>query len=548
MPTVLSLEQALALPYATQRFVQLGWRVIRIESPAEDGGGNPGDPNRYIGVDLGFPDLHSYYIAPNVGKEAITINLKKQEGRELLGRIIKELNVDVFMCATLPKRYRQLGIDYETLRKYNPSLIWCGISAMGPDYPDRAGYDPALQAMLGFTYLTGEANGMPVPCGIPVIDLKAGDEAFTQVLLALLEQKHLSPNPSPKERGGIPGYHTTDSQMWNLLQEKALEMRKNPTTAEMALWQTLRRNATKFYFRRQHIIDRFIVDFVCLKKGLVVEVDGDIHDYKKEEDELRTQILNERGLKVVRFRNEKVLANADGVVDEIIRQLKNQPDYKVLPFGEDLGGVGEGAGDSIHISMAQCAASWLITALPQLEFVKSDDELFKRSGNEHRSFIPCNVYPTKDGYVYLAIGNDSQWVKFTSVKGFEHLATPGRKTNAGRMNEKEKIYREIGEKTKKYSTSEFLNMCLNFGLSAAPVNSIKDVAALEFVRKNLIKTKLSSGRKINLFPPSYASEFLRKNNFALSCSPRLGEHNVKILKEAGLQGDEIGVLKADKII
>jgi crotonobetainyl-CoA:carnitine CoA-transferase CaiB-like acyl-CoA transferase len=146
--TILSLEQALALPYATERFVQLGWRVIRIESPPE-GDENAGDPNRYIGADLGYNDLHSYYIAPNAGKEAITINLKKKEGQQLLKKIISELKADVFMCNTLPKRYSQLGIDFETLKEANPDLIWCGISAMGPEYPDRAGYDPALQALMG---------------------------------------------------------------------------------------------------------------------------------------------------------------------------------------------------------------------------------------------------------------------------------------------------------------------------------------------------------------------------------------------------------------
>src|SRR3989304_9703345 len=99
MPTILSLEQALALPYATQRFVHLGWRVIRIESPAESDE-NAGDPNRYIGTDLGYHDLHSYFIAPNLGKEAITINLRTKEGQELLKKIIHELKVDVFMCNT----------------------------------------------------------------------------------------------------------------------------------------------------------------------------------------------------------------------------------------------------------------------------------------------------------------------------------------------------------------------------------------------------------------------------------------------------------------
>src|ERR1035437_7101297 len=93
------------------------------------------------------------------------------------------------------------------------------------------------------------------------------------------------PVPSlPQGEGGKTKNHTTDGQMWNLLQNKALFMRKNPTIAESALWQALRRNSTNYHFRRQHIIDRFIVDFVCLDMLLVVEVDGDIHDYKKEED------------------------------------------------------------------------------------------------------------------------------------------------------------------------------------------------------------------------------------------------------------------------
>lgn len=395
--TVLSLEQALALPYATQRFVQLGWRVIRIESPAEDGE-NAGDPNRYIGADLGFNDLHSYYIAPNIGKEAITINLKKKEGQELLKEIIRELKVDVFMCNTLPKRYKQLGIDYETLREANPNLIWCGISAMGPKYPAHAGYDPALQALLGYTFLTGETNGNPVPCGIPIIDLKAGDEAFTQVILAMLEKN-------------------------------------NSTT-------------------------------------------------KKE----------------------------------------------------------------IHISMAQCAASWLITALPQLEFVKSDSELFTRSGNEHRSFIPCNVYPTKDGMVYLAIGNDLQWAKFTSQKSFESLGKAERKTNQGRMKDKENIYKEIGEQTKKYTTKEFVDLCLSLNLSVAPVNSVKQVADLEFVKNAMLKTVLPDGKEAKLFPPSHNTDYLEKNNFSLKCSPRLGEQNNKIFSEVGFSEEEIKKLESEKVV
>ncbi len=112
--TVLSMEQALSMPYATLRFVQLGWRVIRIEAHGT-GRGLPGDPNRYIGSRVADDDRRSYYVAPNVGKEAIALNLKSAEGRAVLKRLVRELDADVFCCNTLPERYVPLGIDYATL-------------------------------------------------------------------------------------------------------------------------------------------------------------------------------------------------------------------------------------------------------------------------------------------------------------------------------------------------------------------------------------------------------------------------------------------------
>ncbi|MEK7360587.1 MAG: CoA transferase, partial [Pseudomonadota bacterium] len=185
--TILSLEQALSLPYATLRFAQLGWRVIRIE-PTPGGSALPGDPNRYIGAKVADDDRRTYFIAPNVGKEAIALDLKRPEGQALLRRMIVELDVDVFCCNTLPRRYKQLGIDYESLSAVKPDLIWAGISAMGPEYPDAPGYDPVIQAMAGYMELTGSADGPPTLAGVPLIDLKAGDEVYANVMLALAER------------------------------------------------------------------------------------------------------------------------------------------------------------------------------------------------------------------------------------------------------------------------------------------------------------------------------------------------------------------------
>ena len=147
--TVLSLEQALSLPYATLRFAQLGWRVIRIEA-TPSGEGLSGDPNRYIGSRLAgdaAADRRSYFVAPNVGKQAVALNLKDPRAQALLSRLIDELGVDVFCCNTVPSRYAALGIDPETLCARHPALIWAGISAMGPAHPKAPGYDPVIQAM-----------------------------------------------------------------------------------------------------------------------------------------------------------------------------------------------------------------------------------------------------------------------------------------------------------------------------------------------------------------------------------------------------------------
>ncbi len=188
-PIVISLEQALSMPYGTLRFVHLGWRVIRVESTPRPGQRARGDPNRYIGRPVGGDDRHSYYVAPNVGKEAIALNLKDPEGRAALHRLIKELAVDVVCTNTMPARHVELGIDYATLHSIHPAVIWCAISAMGLDYPDVPGYDPVTQAQVGFMDLTGERDGPPTQCGPPLTDLKAGDEAFAQVLLAMLERE-----------------------------------------------------------------------------------------------------------------------------------------------------------------------------------------------------------------------------------------------------------------------------------------------------------------------------------------------------------------------
>ena len=125
----------------------------------------------------------------------------------------------------------------------------------------------------------------------------------------------------PGGEGTKPGYMTGGNNS-HLLIEKAKEMRNNPTPAEDALWQSLKSKNLGYKFRRQHLIADYIVDFVCLSKNLVIEVDGGIHNAQQEKDAARTAVLNGLGYEVIRFKNEKVLGDIDTVLDDIVQKLK----------------------------------------------------------------------------------------------------------------------------------------------------------------------------------------------------------------------------------
>lgn len=394
--TVLSLEQALSLSHATQRFVHLGWRVIRIEA-TPSGGRLPGDPNRYVGKPGEKPDLSTYFVGPNVGKETISLNLKDPKGQEVLHRLIKELPADVFASNTLPKRYEELGIDYDTLSKKNPGLIWAGISAMGPEFPNVPGYDPALQAVMGYMDITGDPQGPPMLCGVPFVDLKAGDEVFANVCLALAEKAET------------------------------------------------------------------------------------------------------------------------------------------------------GKGSRIDVSMAQAAASWLITTIPLMDLGYTPDEI-TRSGNEHREFVPVNVYPTADGYAYVAIGNDVQWERLISIAGFESLATEERKTNEGRKAGRESLHNDIAQLTIAFDTDTLVKLLNRKGLVAATIHTVPQVAEFPPIRDRLLHTKTLSGQPVRLPPPAVEKAYLEEQDRTLPFAPTYGRDTDQVLGEAGYSKTEIADLRASQIV
>jgi len=181
--TIISLEQAIVVPYFTYKMVHEGARVIRIEHPTIT------DPNRQVGEQvLAEEGMNSYFLTINAGKQAITLNLKEKRGQQLLQELIVGLNADIFVTNQLPKNYAKLGIDYETLSGCKSDLIWIGVTGFGPQSNEGA-YDPILQARSGLMEMTGEADGSPEVLGIPLPDMGSSEQVYALTMRALLKRE-----------------------------------------------------------------------------------------------------------------------------------------------------------------------------------------------------------------------------------------------------------------------------------------------------------------------------------------------------------------------
>ncbi|MHB1398362.1 MAG: endonuclease domain-containing protein [Trichloromonadaceae bacterium] len=119
------------------------------------------------------------------------------------------------------------------------------------------------------------------------------------------------------------------------LTQAAKQLRQNSTDAERLLWQHLRgKRLNGLKFRRQEQIGRYIADFVCYEKGIIIEADGGQHAVEKKMDEDRTSWLNSQGFRVLRFWNHEILTNLEGVVASILLACAEPPLPSPLPQGE----------------------------------------------------------------------------------------------------------------------------------------------------------------------------------------------------------------------
>lgn len=181
---VIELARILAGPWAGQTLADLGADVIKVEAPEGDDTRRWGPPF----IEAGGETSAAYFHSANRGKRGITCDFRTAEGQETVRRLVADADVVIenFKVGGLAK----YGLDWESLRKVNPRLIYCSITGFGQDgpYAHRAGYDFIIQGMSGLMSVTGPADGQPQKVGVAVTDIFTGVYAATAILAALVQR------------------------------------------------------------------------------------------------------------------------------------------------------------------------------------------------------------------------------------------------------------------------------------------------------------------------------------------------------------------------
>jgi crotonobetainyl-CoA:carnitine CoA-transferase CaiB-like acyl-CoA transferase len=182
-----------------------------------------------------------------------------------------------------------------------------------------------------------------------------------------------------------------------------------------------------------------------------------------------------------------------------------------------------GEGERIDLSMFMSTVSWLTVPIT---LTKSFGTKITRRGNTHEFFAPVSVYETRNGYVYIAVGNDRQWASFTQLPGFQGLARPEYEKNKGRIQDVKNLNDAINACTRGKTTEEMIDLCNSATIAISRVNTIEEVLEDPYVRINLVSARDPwSGKKIWMAPPPYTTPFLEESGRELTFPPRFGEHN-----------------------
>jgi formyl-CoA transferase len=205
-----------------------------------------------------------------------------------------------------------------------------------------------------------------------------------------------------------------------------------------------------------------------------------------------------------------------------------------------------GEGERIDVSMLMSTTSWLTVPIT---LTKSFGNRISRRGNTHEFFAPVSVYETKDGYVYIAVGNDRQWVSFTQLPGFEKLARPEYEKNKGRIHDVKNLNLLINDCTRTKSTNKIIGLCQKATIAISRVNTIEEVIEDVYVNEALLTAKDPiTGTQIFMAPPPFMTSFLKESGRQMTFPPRFGEHNAHIYGALGYSSGKLQELKKKEVI
>lgn len=190
--TVIDLSRVLAGPWASQMLADFGANVIKIERPYT------GDETRYWGPPFiknkttHQPPQSAYYHCTNRNKKSIAIDINNSKGQEIIRQLIKNADVVIenFKVGGLVK----YGLDYQSIKKVNPDIVYCSITGFGQNGPSshRAGYDAMIQGEGGLMSLTGESDGDPMKVGVALVDVMAGLYSCNAILASLMAKDKIN--------------------------------------------------------------------------------------------------------------------------------------------------------------------------------------------------------------------------------------------------------------------------------------------------------------------------------------------------------------------
>jgi crotonobetainyl-CoA:carnitine CoA-transferase CaiB-like acyl-CoA transferase len=187
---VIDLSRILAGPWASQLLADMGAEVIKVEQPIK------GDDTRFWGPPFikrttkDQPPQAAYFHCANRNKQSIAIDITQSKGQQVIKDLVA--NADVFLENFKVGGLAKYGLDYQSLQKINPKLVYCSITGFGQTGPsaNKAGYDAMIQGEGGLMSITGEPEGMPMKVGVAVVDVMTGLYSSNAILAALMARHH----------------------------------------------------------------------------------------------------------------------------------------------------------------------------------------------------------------------------------------------------------------------------------------------------------------------------------------------------------------------